>query len=87
VYYQHEEEMLSYTVQIFKDDETELGFLYEKKLEDGQTLIMGTLSLTYYHNSKDNLLYASWIDQDAHYCLNGNISESELEQILNGWNK
>ena len=87
VYYQHEEEMLSYTVQIFKDDETELGFLYEKKLEDGQTLIMGTLSLTYYHNSKDNLLYASWIDQDAHYCLNGNISESELEEILNGWNK
>lgn len=86
-YYQNGEDMLSYTVQIFKNDEAELSFLYEKKLEEGQSRIIGTVDLTYYHNSKDNLLYASWIDQDAHYSLNGNITESELEEILNRWNK
>lgn len=86
MFYQYEEEMLSYTVQIFKNDETELSFLYEKMPEESKTLIIGTMTLTYYHNSRDNLLNVSWIDQDAHYSLNGNISESELEQILNGWN-
>lgn len=86
-YYQYEEQTLSYTVQIFKNDEAELSFIYEKKPEEGSTRLIGTISLTYYHNSRTNLLYASWIDQDAHYCLNGNISESELEGILSGWEK
>ena len=87
VYYQHEEEMLSYTVQIFKDDETELSFLYEKMPEELSTRLIGSVSMTYYHNSEDNSLYVSWIDQDAHYSLNGNITESELIEIMNGWNK
>ena len=86
-YYQHEEETLSYTVQIFENDEAELSILHEKMPDEGSTRLIGTVSLTYYHNSEDDSLYVSWIDQDAHYFINGIISDSELEEILNGWSK
>ncbi len=85
--YQNEDEWLAYTVQVFNSDEVELGFAYEKSIEEPYTRNVGMKELTFYHNSEDETLSVSWIDKNAYYLLLGNISEEELCAILEGFEK
>lgn len=87
LFYQNESGWLNHSIQIFNSEGTALGFAFEKAIEEPYTQSVGMKELTFYHNSDDGTLSVSWIDRNAHYLLLGNITEEELQDILEGFKK
>ena len=87
LFYQSGEEWLSYSINIFTDDETVLLLDYEKTVDELRTENVGMKELTFYHNSDDETISVSWVDRNAHYSLFGNLSEEELSDIIEGFNE
>jgi hypothetical protein len=87
LFYQNESGWLNHSIQIFNGEGTALGFAFEKAIEEPYTQSVGMKELTFYHNSDDGTLSVSWIDRNAHYLLLGNITEEELQDILEGFKK
>ncbi len=87
LFYQSGEEWLSYSINIFTDDETVLLLDYEKTVDELRTENVGMKELTFYHNSRDKTVSVSWVDRNAHYSLVGNLTEEELFEIVEGFNE
>lgn len=87
LFYQSGEEWLSYSINIFTDDETVLLLDYEKTADVLRTENVGMKELTFYHNSDDETLSVSWVDRNAHYSLLGTLTEEELSGIIEGFNE
>ena len=87
LFYQSGEEWLSYSVNIFMNDETVLLLDYEKTADVLKTENIGMKELTFYHTWDDETISVSWVDRNAHYSLVGNLSEEELSEIIEGFNE
>lgn len=87
MFYQSGEEWLSYSVNIFPEDEIGLLLDYEKTVNELKTENVGMKELTFYHNSDDETISVSWVDRNAHYSLVGTLTEEELSGIVEGFNE
>lgn len=74
---------LGISVYIHYDDESVASFEYERTLTEPQSEEANGLSVSYYHNHEDGeLSSASWINGEAHYHVESNITDDGLRQVV-----
>lgn len=70
---------------IYYSGDAVFSYEYERTLIEPQSEdVNGILVSYYYNNEEGKISSASWIDRDAHYQVEGNITEEELRRIVNG---
>lgn len=83
VSYEHVNSCLGVNAYIYYNDEAVAGFTYERTLNEPRTEEVNEHSVSYYHNHKEGELSSvSWIVGDAHYHVEGNLTDEELRQIV-----
>lgn len=70
------------TTNFFRDDEDVSSYEYQKTPVDPFVEIIAGHEVTYYMNSDTNRLSASWIEQNVHYSIFGDINEEEMRNII-----
>lgn len=76
------ESFFNLTTNFFADDEDITTYEYQKTLGDPILEVIAGQEVTYYLNSDTQRLSASWIDQNAHYLVFGDIIEEEMRSIV-----
>lgn len=71
-----------FTVMILHDDGLMSGQAYERTVEDAAERYIAGCRVTFYFNSDDATMSASWVKENAQYSLFGMISEEELMTIV-----
>lgn len=64
------------------DEDTTINFEYELQASDPQIVNIDGIDVSLYYNSDDSGLYVSWLIGNAHYSVNGTLSEDELAHII-----
>lgn len=82
--YMGEDDFFSLTTNFFYDDENVSAYEYQKTVTEPVLEIIANQEVTYYLNCDTKLLSASWIDQNVHYSIYGDITEEELRNIILG---
>ena len=82
LFYQNENEWMSYLVYIFVNEDSAIMYEYEMTANEAENRLIGTKNVTFYHTAEDETLSVSWVDRNAHYSIVGYISEDELADIL-----
>jgi len=80
--YIDEDDILSLNTWVFHTDDVIFNYSFERTLEEPITDIIEGIEVTYYHNSGDKHLSASWIDETAHYYVFGNVTPEELDHFI-----
>ena len=80
--YQGEEKFLNLSVVFGSEDEHSSFFEFEKKAEQVNAETVGGAEITYYFNSDIGMFSASWVGQDVHFCLFGNVTEEDMQKIV-----
>lgn len=58
------------------------SYLFEQVPDGTMSTTAGGYQVTFYRNTQNANLTASWVDQTAHYCITGPVSEEEIILIL-----
>lgn len=83
VSYKYMDSSLGVNTYIYYNDEAVVGLEYERTLSEPRSEEVKNLSINFYHNHEDGKLSAaSWIYEDAHYDVEGNLTNEELRQIV-----
>ena len=66
----------------FNDEEDVSAYEYQKTLSDPIVEIIAGQEVTYYLNGDANWLSASWLNQNTHYSVIGDMTVDELCEIV-----
>ena len=58
------------------------SYQFEQVPDDKLATYVGGYQVVFYRNSDQATLTASWMVENAHYCITGSVSEDEILQIL-----
>ena len=81
VTYQSGEDTVIIRTLLSYSDDAVFGYTYERALDEPQTDIVNGRTLNVYENTESDKLSASWVEQDAHYQISGNMTVAELKRI------
>ena len=72
---------------VFADDIAASTYQFEQVPDHNVTDNRSGYQIKFYHNTENDILTASWMVENAHYCVSGTIREEEIISILNSMMK
>lgn len=69
-------------VTVVKDSNTNDAYLFEQIPDENIAESIAGYQIAYYHNTDQNTLTASWVDENAHYFISGTLSKEDIRLIL-----
>lgn len=77
------EDMLRVNTYIYFNEELVVGYVYERTLSEPRNEEVDGALVSFYHNNEDGeILSSSWIDREANYQVEGNVTEKEMKRIV-----
>lgn len=83
--YQCAEEYLMFTIAIFNHEDIVSGFEFEKTTQQDASDVLNGQYVTKYYNQQGEVYSISWIQENAHYNVYGNLEEEEITRIVQGY--
>ncbi|MDO4357135.1 MAG: DUF4367 domain-containing protein [Clostridia bacterium] len=83
-YFRSENGYVNIDVTFLYDSDSVISFDYEKTLDEPIVETILDHELTYYYNMADEKLSASWVHEEVHYHVAGNLTVEELRQMVEG---
>lgn len=81
--YRDDEDTIRVNTCIYYNSDSVFSYVYERTLTEPKIEEENGIFVSYYYNNIDeDISSASWIDSEAHYQMEGNITDAELRQIV-----
>lgn len=82
VVYSAKNEKCILSMTCFSDSDTIVGFDLEKNKDKNSAKYIAGYPVTFYYNTENSTLSASWINDDAHYTMTGTLTEEEMIRAI-----
>lgn len=73
---------ITIAIAIHTDPESVASYNYERTSDKTTDRRIGIKLVTFYRNTDDSLQLVSWIDNEAHYSISGDLSIPEIERMV-----
>ena len=83
--YQQEQEYLMFSITIVRNEEAVFGYEFEKTAQQDVLGVLNDQYVTKYYNQEGEVYAISWIMENAHYNVYGNLGEEEITRIVQGY--
>jgi len=76
------EDELSIAVSFYSDSNSVVSYFYERTEEEVIERMVDSKKVTFYRNADDHVQSVSWVDENLHYSIVGNVTTEEVERIV-----
>lgn len=80
--YKNQDRFISMTVKFLANETDVSSYQFERTADETVEKLVGNHLVTFYFNTDQMRPSASWIDQNVHYFINGDLTEAEIVQII-----
>lgn len=73
---------LNIFVSVYPDPDEVISYHYERTVEEVTEKRIASRMVTFYGNTDENIQSVSWVDENLHYYISGNVTREEVESIV-----